>query len=72
MSRGDRVRWLLRGIGQTLITLGLVVLLFCVYELKVTSLYTAEQQDELDDVLKRTWAAAPPTPGAPQLSGRSS
>ena len=37
MSRVDRVRWVLRGVGQTLISLGLVVLLFCVYELKVTA-----------------------------------
>ena len=69
MSRGDRVRWVLRGIGQTLITLGLIVLLFCVYELKVTGVYTAEQQRDLDEGLKRTWAAAPrATPGAPQLA----
>ena len=69
MTRGDRVRWVLRGVGQALITLGLVVLLFCVYELKVTGVYTAQQQRDLDDGLKRTWAAAPvASPGAPQLA----
>ena len=42
--RGDVVRTLLRGTGQTLITLGVVLLLFCVYELKVTNLVTARAQ----------------------------
>ncbi len=68
MSRtGDTVRTLLRGTGQTLITLGVVVLLFCVYELKVTNLVTARAQDRLGDELSRSWAEAPRTatqPGA--------
>ena len=69
MTRGDRARWVLRGVGQTLITLGLVVLLFCYYELRITGHYTAQQQHELDDSLKRTWATAPVTaPGKPQLA----
>lgn len=38
MSTGDRVRFVLRGIGQTLITLGLVVLLFVVYEVWITNI----------------------------------
>ena len=42
--RGDAVRTLLRGTGQLLITLGVVVLLFCVYEVKVTNLVTAREQ----------------------------
>lgn len=56
---GDAVRTLLRGLGQTLITLGVVVLLFCVYELQVTNLYTGGQQDTLARELDRAWAAAP-------------
>jgi sortase A len=56
---GDVVRTGLRGLGQTLITLGVVVLLFCVYSLYVTNLYTAQEQGRLDDRLTESWAAAP-------------
>lgn len=58
----DRVRWLLRGIGQTLITAGVVVLLFCVYELKVTNLYTQQQQEALDGDLSEVWSLPVPVP----------
>jgi sortase A len=37
-STGDKVRFVLRGIGQTLITCGLVVLLFVVYEVWITNI----------------------------------
>lgn len=65
MSEG--VRTLLRGVGQTLMTLGVVVLLFCVYELWVTGLVTAQEQDRLGDDLRRSWAApaARPVEAAP-------
>jgi sortase A len=59
------VRTLLRGTGQTLITLGVVLLLFCVYELKVTNLVTARAQEQLADDLRAQWEvppAAAPTP----------
>ena len=65
MTRGDRVRLVLRGIGQLLMTLGVIVLLFCVYELKVTSIYTEQQQSELEKRLTRTWAAAHAVTGKP-------
>lgn len=58
-SAGEAVRTVLRGVGQTLITLGVVVLLFCVYELKITNLYTAQEQDRLGNELVREWASAP-------------
>ena len=51
----DALRTLLRGVGQTLITAGVVVLLFCVYEVKVTSVYTDHQQDKLDKALSDEW-----------------
>jgi sortase A len=57
------VRTLLRGTGQTLITLGVVLLLFCVYELKVTNLVTARAQEQLADDLRTQWDA--PQPAAP-------
>jgi sortase A len=53
---GEVIRTGLRGLGQTLITLGLVVLLFCFYELKVTNLVTAQEQAQLTDDLASRWA----------------
>ena len=57
--RGDVVRTVLRGTGQTLITLGVVLLLFCVYELKVTNLVTARAQEQLADDLREQWELPP-------------
>jgi sortase A len=60
----DGLRTALRGLGQTLITCGVVLLLFCVYELKVTGLVTARDQDRLGDDLRRSWAEPAARPGA--------
>ena len=59
-TTADRVRTVLRGIGQTLITLGVVLLLFVVYELEVTNLYTDEQQGRLGAELDRQWSGPDP------------
>lgn len=67
---GDRVRTGLRGIGQLLITAGLVLLLFAFYELKVTNLVTARDQQQLQRDLQRIWAEPPPTPVAPVPGAR--
>ena len=63
----DGLRTALRGLGQTLITCGVVLLLFVVYELQVTGLVTAREQDQLGDALRRSWAepAARPVPAPP-------
>ena len=66
MTAGDRARWFLRGLGQLLITAGFVVLLFCVYELQITNIYTHQQQKALDNTLSHQWAAPPPK--GPQLA----
>jgi sortase A len=73
--RRDPVRALTRGIGQTLITFGLVALLFVVYELWVTDVLASRQQDALAEELQDQWADPPadaptdepadPAPGAP-------
>src|SRR3954471_4472127 len=55
MTAGDKVRFVLRGIGQTLITLGLVVLLFVVYEVWITNLFAAREQSKVTDALKQEW-----------------
>jgi sortase A len=52
---GDLGRTIIRGIGQTLVTAGLVVLLFVVYEVWVTDLLTAQRQGELSDELQEQW-----------------
>lgn len=61
---GDTARLLLRGLGQTLVTLGVVLALFCVYELQVTNLYTDGQQEALADELLDRWDAPQPGPTA--------
>jgi sortase A len=62
----DGARTFLRGLGQTLITLGVVVLLFCAYEVYFTNVYTDKEQSRLGDDLRSQWAAPvlQPAPGA--------
>ncbi|HTZ42560.1 MAG TPA: class E sortase [Jatrophihabitans sp.] len=54
-GRGDTVRMLLRGTGQTLITLGLVLLLFVVYEVWVSNLYADRKQHQEHQQLATAW-----------------
>jgi len=64
---GELARAGVRGLGQTLITVGVVVLLFVFYELQVTGLVTAREQGKLTEALESRWAdpAPAPVPGAP-------
>jgi sortase A len=55
MTAGDKVRFVLRGVGQTLITLGLVVLLFVVYEVWITNIYAAREQKKVTKALIKEW-----------------
>jgi sortase A len=55
MSTADKVRFVLRGIGQTLITFGLIVLLFVFYEVYVTNWFASEAQAKVQKQLERTW-----------------
>jgi sortase (surface protein transpeptidase) len=66
--RRDWGRSLIRGIGQTLITLGLVALLFVGYELWVTDLIAAQDQEQLSEEIHEQWRDDPtvaPAPAAP-------
>jgi sortase A len=56
-------------VGQTLITLGVVILLFCAYELWITNIYTARQQSALGDQLRRSWESGtdPIAPSVKQI-----
>ena len=51
-SVGDRIRFVLRGVGQTLITAGLVVLLFVVYEVWITNLFAAREQSHVANAFR--------------------
>ncbi len=66
------VRTLVRGVGQTLVTLGVVVLLFIVYEVWVTDEINEGVQSELTQDLRQRWEAGedplrPPDGGPGQL-----
>jgi sortase A len=60
----DRIRTFARGLGQLLITLGLVTLLFVAYELWGTGFYTQQQQHKLTEALGRLWQE----PSSPEIS----
>jgi sortase A len=51
------VRFGLRGIGQVLITLGLVLLLLVFYEVYVTNIYAHRKQVTVHKVLESQWSA---------------
>jgi sortase A len=70
MATGDKVRFVLRGIGQTLITLGLVVLLFVVYEVWITNIFAAREQSKVASALRHEWADSGGDPLLP-LPGES-
>jgi sortase A len=54
-STGDLVRAGIRGLGQTLITLGLVLLLFVVYEVWVSNIFAHQRQDKVRQQLTQAW-----------------
>jgi sortase A len=54
--RPHRWRTVVRGIGQTLITAGLIILLFVVYELWWTGFTTKRDQHRLLNTLRQQWA----------------
>ena len=64
----DVVRTVLRGVGQTFITVGVVLLLFCVYELWITNLVTQREQAQLTDQLRDEWSEPPRAPQTPAVT----
>src|SRR4051794_2430137 len=63
---GDRIRFAVGVLGELLITFGIVVLLFAVYELEVTDLRAAATQRGLSNDLQQAWAGdTPARPGGP-------
>jgi sortase A len=61
---GDGWRTAARGIGQLLITAGVLILLFVAYELWGTGFYTQAQQHQLETTIQQQWKAG----GAPDVS----
>lgn len=57
--RGDRARSVARVVGEVLMTLGVVVLLFVFYEVYVTSWFSARKQSEASQRLQDRWTGAP-------------
>lgn len=68
-GRGDRIRTGVRGLGQILITLGLIVMLFVVYQLWVTDVISNERQEDLSQTLRENWGEEDPTVSGPRLPG---
>lgn len=62
--RGDGLRMVVRGVGQLLITVGVLILLFVVYELWGTGFYTAAQQHKLETTIQQQWTGG----SAPDVS----
>ena len=63
--RRDPVRTIARGVGQTLITLGVVLLLFVVYEVYVTDLFSAQKQNAATQKLDASWDPTTAASGQP-------
>jgi sortase (surface protein transpeptidase) len=71
-DRGRDPLWrvLVRGVGELLVTAGLILMLFVVYEVYVTDLLNGRQQHELTDQIHQQWDDAPAptaTPVAPPV-----
>ncbi len=67
--RNERWRTVVRTVGELLVTGGLVVLLFVVYELFVTDLLNGQRQDDLRREVLAEWEAADPPVLGSQVPG---
>jgi sortase A len=71
----ERVRTGIRGVGQALITFGVVILLFVAYELWITDLFNSHTQGQLATQLSDTWGRGEdplsPTVGEPGAKVRN-
>src|ERR1700730_12130482 len=64
-SGGDVFGFVVGGIGQTLVTAGLVVLLFVVYEVWITNIFARQAQHKVHTALENAWAVGvDPLPGS--------
>ena len=63
MTKGDRARWVVRGIGEVFITLGALLLLMCVYQLWWTNVVSAKAIEAGRAEIATEWHAEKPEPG---------
>ena len=70
-SGWDTVRLIVSGIGQTLITAGLVTLLFVGYELWFTGIYTHHQQQLAEKQIQQTFTAERAPAAAGTTTGKA-
>ena len=52
---GDKVRFAVYGTGETLVTIGLIILLFVVYEVYVTNFFAHQEQTQVHSALENQW-----------------
>jgi sortase A len=52
---GDKVRFVVHGIGETLVTGGLIILLFVVYEVYITNFFAHREQTHIHTALENQW-----------------
>ncbi len=64
------LRTAIRGTGEVMITLGLVLLLFCVYQLVWTNVEANAATDAASDDLREAWVATVPREPAPRRAAR--
>jgi sortase A len=65
------IRVVIRGLGELLITVGVVVLLFAAYEVYGKAFEVHADQSRLDSALDRQWGQqAPPAPGKKQVADK--
>ena len=62
-SRSSALRTVVRTVGELMITVGVIILLYCVYELFWTGVGTARAQGDLREELAERWTG--PTASAP-------
>jgi len=72
-TAGDRVRTFVRGVGQTFLTLGVVLLLLAAYEVWFTDVVNHRTQKQLTSTLEKQWqdGGDDPTVGEPGQKVRS-
>jgi sortase A len=68
VTHGDRARVVVRGLGELLITCGVVVLLFCAYQLVWTNVEANRAQNQVLDDLRGRWAQEGGTPAPSEPS----
>lgn len=71
MSAAGGVRAAVRGLGELLITAGLVLLLFVAYQLVWTNFEARREQDKVADQIRNEWLRPAPGPGQPGVGPRA-